>query len=37
MPLPATLTKWTYKAIYHVGDHPVGLWSAPVTVNVQKE
>ena len=36
-PLPATLTKWTYKAIYHDGDHQVGLWSVPVTVNVQKE
>ena len=31
---PATPTKWTYKAIYRVGDSQVGVWSLPVTVNV---
>ena len=33
-PLPATLTKWTYKAVYRVGDAQVGQWSAPVSINV---
>ena len=33
-PFPATPTKWTYRAIYRVGDKRVGLWSAPVSVNV---
>ncbi len=32
--LPATATKWKYRAIYHVGDHPVGQWSAEVSVTV---
>lgn len=31
---PATLTKWKYRAIYRVGDHQVGLWSAEVSVTV---
>ncbi len=33
-PLPATPTKWTYKAIYRVGDHQVGHWSQEVEINV---
>ena len=33
-PRPATLTKWTYRAIYRVGDAQVGLWSDPVSVIV---
>ena len=33
-PLPATPAKWTYKAIYRVGEAQVGQWSAPVSVNV---
>lgn len=33
-PFPATLTKWTYRAIYRVGDDQVGIWSAPVSVTV---
>jgi hypothetical protein len=32
--LPATPTKWTYKAVYRLGDTRVGQWSAPVSVNV---
>ena len=32
--LPATSAKWTYKAIYRVGDAPAGLWSAPVSLTV---
>ncbi len=33
-PFPASPAKWTYKAIYRVGDSQVGLWSATVSVNV---
>jgi hypothetical protein len=33
-PFPATPTKWTYRAIYRVGDSRVGQWSKPVTVTV---
>ena len=33
-PFPATLTKWTYRAIYRIGDDRVGVWSAPVSVTV---
>lgn len=33
-PFPATPTKWTYKAIYRVGDAQVGVWSKPVSVTV---
>jgi hypothetical protein len=33
-PFPATPTKWTYRAIYRVGDQQVGLWSLPVSVMV---
>ncbi len=32
--LPAVLTQWTYKAIFRVGDHQVGQWSAEVSVMV---
>ncbi len=31
---PAAPTKWTYKAIYRVGDAQVGLWSLPVSIVV---
>ena len=34
LPPPTTLTKWTYKAIYRVGDHQVGQWSAEASVTV---
>lgn len=33
-PLPATPTKWKYRAIYRVNDAPIGQWSAEVSVNV---
>jgi len=33
-PLPAAPTKWTYRAIYRVGDDRVGQWSAPVSLTV---
>ncbi len=33
-PQPATVTKWAYRAIYRVGDHQVGQWSAEVSVTV---
>jgi hypothetical protein len=33
-PFPAVPTKWTYKAIYRVGDAQVGLWSLPVSIVV---
>jgi hypothetical protein len=33
-PFPAAPTKWTYRAIYRVGDSQVGLWSLPVSVTV---
>lgn len=33
-PFPATLTKWTYRAIFRVNDARVGLWSDPVSVAV---
>ena len=33
-PFPATPTKWTYRAIYRVGDDRVGQWSNPVSVMV---
>jgi hypothetical protein len=33
-PFPAALAKWTYRAIYRVGDDRVGVWSAPVSVTV---
>ncbi|MFN0076576.1 MAG: hypothetical protein ACKVY0_08885 [Prosthecobacter sp.] len=33
-PFPATPTKWTYKAIYRVGDQRVGQWSDEVSITV---
>jgi hypothetical protein len=33
-PFPATPAKWTYKAIYRVGDAQVGLWSKLVSIIV---
>jgi hypothetical protein len=33
-PFPATPTKWTYRAIYRVGDHQVGQWSADASIIV---
>lgn len=34
MAFPSTPTKWTYRAIYRVGDQRVGQWSKPVSVTV---
>ena len=34
VPFPATPVKWTYRAIYRVGDAQVGIWSAPVSITV---
>ena len=33
-PLPATPTRWTYRAIYRKGDAQVGQWSNPVSITV---
>ncbi|MEN3369132.1 MAG: hypothetical protein V7609_1275 [Verrucomicrobiota bacterium] len=33
-PFPATPVKWTYRAIYRLGDNRVGQWSKPVSVTV---
>jgi hypothetical protein len=33
-PFPATPVKWTYQAIYRVGDARVGQWSKPVSITV---
>ena len=33
-PLPATAAKWTYKAIFRVGDQRVGQWSDEVSITV---
>lgn len=33
-PHPAALTRWKYRAIYHVNDAQVGLWSAEASVTV---
>jgi hypothetical protein len=33
-PLPAVPTKWKYRGIYRVGDHPVGVWSNEVSIIV---
>jgi hypothetical protein len=33
-PFPATPAKWTYRAIYRVGDARVGQWSKPVSIIV---
>lgn len=34
MPFPSTPTKWTYQAIYRVGDNRVGQWSNSVSIGV---
>ncbi len=34
-PFPAVEEKWTYKAIYRIGDGRVGLWSEEVSVTVK--
>jgi hypothetical protein len=33
-PFPATPTKWTYRAIYHVAEARVGQWSNRVSIMV---
>lgn len=33
-PFPAAPTKWTYRAIYRVGDQRVGQWSKSVSTTV---
>jgi len=33
-PFPAAPAKWTYKAIYRVGDAQVGQWSKPASITV---
>ena len=33
-PIPATPAKWTYKAIFRVGDQRVGQWSDEVSLTV---
>lgn len=33
-PLPATPTRWKYRAIWRVDDAPVGLWSEEMSLNV---
>ncbi len=33
-PFPAAPVKWTYRAIYRVGDTQVGVWSNPVSITV---
>ncbi|MDQ6810082.1 MAG: hypothetical protein M3Z64_11775 [Verrucomicrobiota bacterium] len=33
-PFPAAPAKWTYQAIYRVGDQRVGQWSPPVSVTI---
>jgi hypothetical protein len=33
-PFPATPARWKYRAIYHAGDAPVGVWSAEVSIMV---
>ena len=33
-PLPAAPVKWTYRAIYHVGEQLVGLWSNETSITV---
>ena len=33
-PFPAAHTVWTYRAIYHVGDSQVGVWSQSVSIAV---
>jgi hypothetical protein len=33
-PFPAAPIRWTYRAIYRVDDHQVGVWSQPASVTV---
>ena len=33
-PFPAAPAKWSYRAIYRVGDAQVGVWSNVVSVTV---
>ena len=33
-PFPSTPAKWTYRAIYRVGDQRVGQWSKSVSITV---
>ncbi len=33
-PIPAIPAKWSYKAIYRVGDHEVGQWSSEISITV---
>jgi len=33
-PAPATPAKWTYKAIFRVGDQRVGQWSDEVSTTI---
>lgn len=33
-PFPATVTQWTYRAIYRLGDDRVGQWSDEISINV---
>jgi len=33
-PHPAAPAKWTYRAIYRIGDHQVGQWSPDVSISV---
>ena len=33
-PFPSAPVKWTYRAIYRLGDNRVGQWSKPVSVTV---
>jgi hypothetical protein len=33
-PFPAAPVKWTYRAIYRLGDNRVGQWSKPVSITV---
>jgi hypothetical protein len=33
-PFPSTPIKWTYRAIFRVGDSRVGIWSNPVSIIV---
>ncbi len=32
--MPATTAKWKYRAIYHVGNSQVGVWSNTVEIMV---
>lgn len=34
-PLPAALTRWSYRACYRANDAQAGLWSATTSITVQ--